>query len=263
MGKAATTQGTLRRVIRLFHFRESEAQPLIDLLKDGGYDVYYPGEREPSPYSKIRAMNPYAVVIDMTRLPSHGRYIGAEIRAHKGIRHVPLVYVDATDAALEQTQRMFPDATFTTRTKLLNALKKVKPLADPATPPLLGSGRVVWQKLGIKAGMRVAVFDAPAGCGKLIGDLPEGAELVEEPTGALPLTLWFVSDPDEYQAGVRRMRKWAEKSRVWVVYPKGSKSPLTQFTVRESALALGLVDYKICSLDAKWTAMLFTIKKQT
>ncbi|MFM2125861.1 MAG: hypothetical protein RL328_2312 [Acidobacteriota bacterium] len=261
MGKAAATERALRRVIRLFHSRAPEAQPLIDLLSAGGYEVYYPGEREPSPYSKIRTLNPHAVVFDMTRLPSHARYIGAEIRAHKGIRHIPLVFVDTGEAALEQTRTMFPDATFTTRGKLLASLEKVKPLADPAAPPVLGRGRPTALKLGMKAGMQVAVFDPPAGYAKLLGALPEGVGLVEEPAESLPMTLWFVQDPEEYRAGLRRMRRWAEKGRVWVVYPKGNKTPLTQFTVRESALAMGLVDYKVCSVDATWTGLAFAVKK--
>jgi hypothetical protein len=57
------------------------------------------------------------------------------------------------------------------------------------------------------------------------------------------------------------MRARAAKSRLWVVYPKGKTSPLTQFTVREEAKAVGLVDYKICSVNDTWTAMLFTVKK--
>jgi hypothetical protein len=31
--------------------------------------------------------------------------------------------------------------------------------------------------------------------------------------------------------------------------------------VRESALAVGLVDYKICSVNEVWTGLLFTRKK--
>jgi len=31
--------------------------------------------------------------------------------------------------------------------------------------------------------------------------------------------------------------------------------------VREAALAMGLVDYKICSLDGVWTGMVFAVKK--
>jgi hypothetical protein len=36
---------------------------------------------------------------------------------------------------------------------------------------------------------------------------------------------------------------------------------VTQPFLRESAAAVGLVDYKICSVDAAWTAMLFALRK--
>ena len=71
----------------------------------------------------------------------------------------------------------------------------------------------------------------------------------------------IVQDPDEYRSCLRRMRRWLEKGRVWVIYPKGKQSALTQFVVRELALAMGMVDYKVCAVDATWTGMLFTIKK--
>jgi hypothetical protein len=31
--------------------------------------------------------------------------------------------------------------------------------------------------------------------------------------------------------------------------------------IRKTALAMGLVDYKICSLDGVWTGMAFAVKK--
>ena len=57
------------------------------------------------------------------------------------------------------------------------------------------------------------------------------------------------------------MRQVAAKSRVWVVYRKGQKDGLTQVIVREAALAVGLVDYKICSVNPAWSGLLFTVKK--
>jgi hypothetical protein len=36
---------------------------------------------------------------------------------------------------------------------------------------------------------------------------------------------------------------------------------VTQPFLRESAAAVGLVDYKICSVDAAWSAMLFARRK--
>ena len=59
------------------------------------------------------------------------------------------------------------------------------------------------------------------------------------------------------------MRQLAAQTRLWVIYPKrgAQTTDLTQFIVRESALAVGLVDYKICSVSATWTGMLFARKK--
>ena len=63
-----------------------------------------------------------------------------------------------------------------------------------------------------------------------------------------------------------RWRERAAKTKLWIVYPKAQakRKPdtgLTQFLIREGALAVGLVDYKICSVNETWTALLFTLKK--
>jgi hypothetical protein len=54
-------------------------------------------------------------------------------------------------------------------------------------------------------------------------------------------------------------------SRIWILYPKQqtgkSTSGLTQTLIRESAIAVGLVDYKICSVNEVWTGLLFTRKR--
>jgi hypothetical protein len=61
------------------------------------------------------------------------------------------------------------------------------------------------------------------------------------------------------------MRRRATKTRVWIIYPKQQSrqaaSGLTQGLVREAALWVGLVDYKVCSLNEVWTGLLFTVKK--
>jgi len=77
--------------------------------------------------------------------------------------------------------------------------------------------------------------------------------------------LWFVREPDVYLAGLREMKKRAAKSKLWVLYPKQKKGKasggITQFVVRDAALKVGLVDYKICSVDETWTGMAFAVKK--
>jgi hypothetical protein len=95
-----------------------------------------------------------------------------------------------------------------------------------------------------------------------LGKLPKEASLEEEPEETLPLTLWFVRDPDAYAAGLPDVRLRAAKTRIWIIYPKGrTASGLTQGFIREAALAVGLVDYKVCSVNEVWTGLLFTRKK--
>lgn len=250
-----------KRVV-LYHWKTEEAKPLIALLEQAGYTVRY--DEKPSAPGKLREINPVAIVIDLSRMPSHGRYVATGIRAVKSVSHLPIVFVDGDPVKVSKIREVLPDATYAERSKLAAVLKKVKPLAAPVTTERLASyeNRTTAQKLGIREGMRIAVFDPPSGYLKLLGAVPEGVEFSEEPEETLPLTLWFVRDVDMYLTGLRAMRSRAVKTRLWVIYPKGKVGgELTQFVVREGALAVGLVDYKICSVSEVWTAMAFALKK--
>jgi hypothetical protein len=46
--------------------------------------------------------------------------------------------------------------------------------------------------------------------------------------------------------------------RVWVLWPKqasGAAGDLTMVRIRQMASGVGLVDYKVCAVDATWSAM--------
>lgn len=254
--------------VRLFHWRAEEAKPLIDALRAGGYIVDYPGDKANGTWRSMRASPlPVAAVIDLTRLPSHGRFVAAEMRATKSLRHIPIVFVDGDPEKIERIRRDLPDAVYTSRARLASALKRVKPLLDPVAAPRMmdRTDRTTAEKLGIQAGARVAAIDPPPDYVRVLGKLPKGASLEEEPEEILPLTLWFVRDPEAYRAGLAGMRKRAFASRIWIIYPKQQAGRpalgLTQRLIREAALAIGLVDYKVCSLNATWTGLLFTRKK--
>jgi len=249
--------------VRLFHWRAEEAKPLIAALRAGGYSVDYPGDKSNGNWRSLRQNPPVAAVIDLTRLPSHGRYVAAAIRATKTLRHIPIVFVDGDPEKVERVRKDLPDAVYTSRGRLASVLKRVKPLADPVAAPQMmnRTDRTTAEKLGIRAGARVALVDPPADYVRVLGKLPKDVSLEEEADDA-PLTLWFAREPDAYLAGLAGIRKRALTSRIWVIYPKGrSASDLTQGLVRESALAVGLVDYKVCSVNEVWTGLLFTQKK--
>jgi hypothetical protein len=51
---------------------------------------------------------------------------------------------------------------------------------------------------------------------------------------------------------------------LWLIWPKktsGIASDLTEKQVRESGLAAGLVDYKICAVDETWSGLAFAVRK--
>lgn len=260
--------------VRLCHWRADEAVPLIAILRQAGYTVDYPGDKANGSFRTMRQNPPHAVVIDLTRMPSHGRWVAAEMRAVKSLRHLPIVFVDGEPEKVERIRKELPDAVYTSRGKLAAALKRAKPLADPVVPARMmdRTDRTAAEKLGIKAGMRVELIDPPADYVRVLGKLPEDASLEEDPDEALPLTLWFVRDPDVYFMGLTKVRRRPKLTRLWIIYPKqtpkrnpklvrGSVSGITHTLVRESALAVGLVDYKICSVNEVWTGLLFTRKK--
>jgi hypothetical protein len=92
--------------------------------------------------------------------------------------------------------------------------------------------------------------------------MPEGAELIENPDTLCGVTLWFIHDPEAFPEALSRMRTIANQAKLWVLWRKGAQNGLKQNFVRESAIGAGLVDYKICSVDGRWSGIAFARKKQ-
>jgi hypothetical protein len=92
-------------VVRLFHWSSAEAEPLIAKLRTGGYEVAYKRDTQSPSIREIRGAAPVAIVIDLSRMPSHGRYVAAWVRGSKSIRHIPIVFVDGDPAKVEAIRR--------------------------------------------------------------------------------------------------------------------------------------------------------------
>jgi hypothetical protein len=125
------------------------------------------------------------------------------------------------------------------------------------------------RKLGIKEGRAVALIGAPRGFIGALGKLPRGARIVEGtrnecsgPDGPCHMALWFPRSLTDMRRGIAGMEGFA--SHLWVAWPKkasGVKTDLGEAAVRETGLAAGWVDHKVCSLDATWSALLFARRK--
>jgi len=56
----------------------------------------------------------------------------------------------------------------------------------------------------------------------------------------------------------------AKDGQVWVSWPKqvsGIETDITEDTVREVALPMGLVDTKVCAIDDTWSGLKLVIRK--
>jgi hypothetical protein len=254
--------------VRLIHWKKEEAAPLLKSLGAAGYQVDYEERPDYHLGQAIRAQPPAAVVIDLSRLPSHGREIAIYLRGSKAARHIPLVFVDGEPEKVEAIRQKLPDAVYTPGARVAQALKKAIAEApeNPVVPPQMMEryrARAAAEKLGIKAGSKVAVIDPPRDYVAVIGPLPEGASLQEDSRRHCDMTLWFVHDPAAYQAELPHMRASAAGGKLWIFWRKGAaarQSGVTPKLIRDSAIAVGLVDYKICSVNETWSGLLFTRK---
>jgi hypothetical protein len=61
----------------------------------------------------------------------------------------------------------------------------------------------------------------------------------------------------------RLAKKIAQDGMIWVSWPKkasGVKTDITEDTVRDTALALALVDVKVCAVDETWSGLKLVIR---
>ena len=126
------------------------------------------------------------------------------------------------------------------------------------------SGTPLVAKLGIKRDARVAFRNAPDGFRAMLEPWPEGAVVAGGRSSALDITVLFV----ERAATLERQFQPAARALVpdgalWVAWPKktsGVATDLTEDRVRAIGLAAGLVDVKVCAIDATWSGLKFVVR---
>jgi hypothetical protein len=129
------------------------------------------------------------------------------------------------------------------------------------------SGTPLVQKLGIKPGQRVVLLNAPEDFPDTLGELPDGVVLDRKfPTSKRPPDgiLLFVSSRSQLQRRLPILRaRMAPNSGLWVCWPKkasGVQTDMTEGAIRQVALPIGLVDNKVCAVDATWSGLRLVIR---
>jgi CheY-like chemotaxis protein len=255
--------------IRLLHWKAAEAGEYIDLLRAAGHQVEYDPEFRPGLMRLWRESPPDAFVIDLSRLPSHGREIATALRQSRATRTVPIVFCDGAEDKVARVRSELPDATYCTRATLKAGLRQAlkKRVVAPVVPTQMMdryAGRTAAQKLGIKEGSTVALIDAPREGLNALGELAKNVEFCEERENNANVTLCFIHDLAALRERLSDVRDRAGRTKLWVLWRKGgsaARGTITEGLVREYAIDLGLVDYKVCSVNAVWSALAFSLKR--
>lgn len=257
------------KTVRLIHWNEDEGLERRKQLEAFGFEAAFDfSDGLTFVLRELRASPPDAVVIDLTRLPYHGREVARALRGAKATRHLPLVFVGGDPERVKTTRALLPDATYTTWGHAKTAIAKAiaRPVKNPINPGDLMSGRPVVAKIGVKPGFKVALMASPKGFAETLKPLPAKVTFTARPDPKVDLFLCFARSGRELQAHLSSVGGVAESQTMWLFWPKkasGVKSDLDGNVVRNSGLAAGWVDYKVCSVDATWSGLAFKKRRRS
>ena len=126
------------------------------------------------------------------------------------------------------------------------------------------SGTTLVNKLGIKPGTTLALIGAPDDFDGTLGELPDGVAVRRRLQGPLDVIVAFFADSSALERRLPALRgALTPAGGLWVAWPKrasGVATDLNETVVRELGLAAGLVDNKVCAIDAVWSGLRFVYR---
>jgi hypothetical protein len=261
-----------QKTLRLICWNEADASARATSLERAGYRVIAdPPENSGGMVRYFRELAPDAVVIDLDRLPSHGRELGLSLRASKSTSHLRLIFAGGLPAKIELVRAAIPDAIFTPwNTGVPTAIERAIAQPDPPRLPSREPSRKTGpgsleRKLDIKPHVHFVIVSATrsdsAWLNELLTSVPEGAIRQRRTDATTTLALFPVATRRDLMRAFEQARaSLPPKASFWIVHPKQT-SPLAadfnQDDVREAGLAHGFVDYKVCAVDKDWSALKF------
>ena len=251
--------------LRLIHWNDDEGQARAKTLRSLGHSVAFQVPAHGGDLKQYGSRPPDAFVIDLDRLPSHGREVGNALRGQKSTRLTPLVFVGGKPDKVEKVKALLPDAVFSSWRGIKGAVGRA--LKNPPTSPVVPgamagySGTPLPKKLGIKADSTLMLLGAPADFEATLGTLPGGVRVKRRAGSAADVALLFAkrrADLEKRLPGA--VRAVEDGGRLWLAWPKkasGVATDLTQADIRRLGMATGMVDFKICAVDDTWSGLCF------
>jgi hypothetical protein len=128
------------------------------------------------------------------------------------------------------------------------------------------SGTPLWKKLGYKAGVSAYVEGEPSNYISLL-TLPADVVVIWLPRAKSDMEFvhLFATSASQLKSKLESVRKRIVPGGViWVSWPKkssGVTSDITEDTIRDLALPMGLVDVKVCAVDEVWSGLKLVIRR--
>jgi hypothetical protein len=128
------------------------------------------------------------------------------------------------------------------------------------------SGTPLPRKLGLKEGMAVAFVDPPDQLPDLLGPIWSTLSISSRLERHQDLVLVFDTSAADLARRTPALKAAiAPDGMIWVAWPKkASKIPtdITEDVIREIVLPTGLVDVKVCAIDATWSGLKLVIRTE-
>lgn len=253
----------------LVHWKESELPERVARLKKAGHQVTTHCSQTTDGLRVVKSDPPSAIVIDLSRLPSHGRAVGFAYRQSKTTRGIPLVFVEGAPDKVARVKADMPDALYVMWDEISSALKRAmtkRPKEYVVPKSTSGySGTPLPKKLGVDKAESVALLDAPKGFETQIAGGNTRTEIRRGARGTADVVIWFVKSEARFRAGLKKaIKTMGNSGALWIAWPKkasGVVSDLSEGIIRTTALANGIVDYKVCAIDATWSGLKFARRK--
>ncbi len=135
---------------------------------------------------------------------------------------------------------------------------------DKASSPAGYSGTPLSKKLGIKAGFHIKLINAPDYYFSLFADLPAELNFKDDPgIHKKDFVHFFTKYEQEYIETLPLLKHQIKPNGIiWVSWPKKASkisTDITEDTIRNYAIKIGLVDIKVCAVDEIWSGLKLVI----
>ena len=122
------------------------------------------------------------------------------------------------------------------------------------------------KKLGIKPATSLVLIGAPDDFEKSLKGLSKDVKIIRGGSATAELVIWWPASLNDMESRIRAVdKRIGEGGSIWISWAKkasGVKTDLSDNNVRETGLANGLVDYKVCAISEVWSGLKFARRKK-